>query len=285
MALGVAALVVAAGGTAVAVHGKPALLGRHNAATRATTLHFAGGTPLRLTSKSNRPSLTVGRDTTQVPSLNVSAIGGLGPAALGPHTLVFATAGSEQFVVPAGIHHMLVTVRGAGAGGDAPAVASDGGAGSGGGQGGYAQAWSPVKPGAKYDVSVGIGGNPASNGGRAIDGGFSSVSLAGGTSEFPDVAATGGSAGAAPQTCPAASVGGAAGAAQGPGASRVAAGVIGITTTPAQAGFTSTCNGTSATFGAGGGDAGFPGSGGSGGSQSTAPTAGQPGLVIIQLFA
>lgn len=78
--ISVIALVFAMSGTAVAATGGDFILGQHNTAASTTSLSDSKGTPLRLSSASTKPPLTVS-NSVQVPKLNASELGGHGASA------------------------------------------------------------------------------------------------------------------------------------------------------------------------------------------------------------
>jgi hypothetical protein len=274
--IAVGALVVAFGGTAVAANGKPGRLGHTNKATRTTTLSDRKGTPLALVAKKGRPPLSVSGNTTEVPGLDASLLGGLASSSYGRHVLVFATAGLVHFTVPAGMHHALVTVVGGGGGGAGSSDDSNGGSG---GQGGIATVWMPVTPGAKWSATVGAGGTGETNNTAGGDG---AASLLRGSTDgqFP-VEALGGGGGAVGADC-LAQIGGAGGHGVGP-TSDYAATVIDIRAVNGAAGVTGS-NGCATLPG---GDEWVAGTGGDGSSISATATYpdGEPGCVVVEFFA
>lgn len=278
--IAVAALAVFAAGTSVAATGDTALLAHRNVARKPTVVKDTKGTPLRLKSKAGDPPLTVSKNTTEVPGLNVAALGGIAATGYGPHTSVFSTAGSNSFEVPAGIHHIVMTVRGGGGGGDGPAGGSSP-AGSGGGQGGYAEAVVTVKPRMRFTVRVGRGGAAGINGDAAQDGTDSAVLPVNGTTKDTVVAASGGAGAGAGATCPSTSAGGLGGSPTGPAVSQQP-GAIGVIGNDGSAGGDSTCAGGVASAGGSGGPFNFAGSGGQGGSSITSATRGRDGVVTVQ---
>jgi hypothetical protein len=78
--ISVIALVFAMSGTAVAATGGDFILGKSNTATSTTSLSDTKGTALSLSSASTKPPLTVS-NSVQVPNLDASELGGLGPSA------------------------------------------------------------------------------------------------------------------------------------------------------------------------------------------------------------
>ncbi len=113
-----------------------------------------------------------------------------------PAITVFDAAGTNQFVIPAGISRIMVEVWGGGGGGGS---AGSGAHGAGGGAGGYGKGVFSVSPGAGYTVVIGAGGVAATAGGMTSfgnlisatggAGGSNSLSFgiggAGGTSSAP----------------------------------------------------------------------------------------------------
>ena len=75
IAMGGMAAIVLVGGTAEAATGGSFLLGRSNTAGATTTLTNSAGTALRLNSPAGRAPLSVS-NTTQIPGLNASYVGG-----------------------------------------------------------------------------------------------------------------------------------------------------------------------------------------------------------------
>jgi hypothetical protein len=78
--ISVIALLFAMSGTAVAATGGDFILGKSNTAASITSLSNAKGTALSLSAASTKPPLTVS-NSVQVPNLNASELGGLGPSA------------------------------------------------------------------------------------------------------------------------------------------------------------------------------------------------------------
>lgn len=106
----------------------------------------------------------------------IYSVGGVGSGTT--NTSTYNTAGSSNYVVPAGVTKITVKAWGAGGGGGAGNGKS--GSGGAGGGGGFAQAVLNVTPGNTLTVTVGSGGSKASgnsNGGNG--GGFSAVQLSG----------------------------------------------------------------------------------------------------------
>jgi hypothetical protein len=68
----------------------------------------------------------------------------------------FTEPGTYEFVVPAGITHLMLEMWGAGGGGGAGNVAGSGGGG--GGSGAYTRTVLTVTPGAVYSITIGAGG-------------------------------------------------------------------------------------------------------------------------------
>jgi N-acetylneuraminic acid mutarotase len=86
-------------------------------------------------------------------------VGGIHPEG---GSATFTTAGTDTFVVPAGITSITVKAWGAGGGGGGAGGRSDGGAGGGGG---YATSTISVSPGDTLTISVGGGGSGGTGGG------------------------------------------------------------------------------------------------------------------------
>lgn len=101
----------------------------------------------------------------------------------------YTTAGTNTWVVPAGVTRVYVEVQGGGGGGGG--AASSGGSGGGGSGGGYAEGWVDVTPGQSITVIVGAGGT-AGTGSPSVNGGAGGSSSFGSTSP---VSATGGGGG------------------------------------------------------------------------------------------
>lgn len=180
--------------------------------------------------------------------------------------IMYNTAGSSTFTVPAGVTSITVEAWGAGGGGGN----GSGGSGSGGagGGGGFAQADIAVTPGESLTLNIGSGGmkaSAASDGGYG--GGFSAV-LRGGTYL---VQAGGGGGGGGTQGTGAGGIGGAGG-----GANAIAGTAGGGTTGGGGGGLGSGTAGAAGTAGTSGiaGNSGAANQGGdAGGSGTTCTTA------------
>jgi len=88
---------------------------------------------------------------------------------------IFRQPGITNFVVPAGVHQLLVEVWGAGGGGANTNSAGYYG-GPGGGGGGYAKGFLPVIPGTTNAIVIGMGGFAATGFGHGLKGEDSTVS-------------------------------------------------------------------------------------------------------------
>jgi hypothetical protein len=166
------ALVVALSGTAVAAgrtSGGAIRLGHRNSATKPTTFADKRGTALAVVAKHGKPPISVHGDTTEVPSLNASLLGGLTASTLAPQDLEITAPGTTTFTVPKGFTQMFVVLIGAGGGGGQGDPNEE--VGSGGGAGGHLIVWMPVTSGSKWQVSVGQGSAGASAGHPATVGG------------------------------------------------------------------------------------------------------------------
>lgn len=105
-----------------------------------------------------------------------------------PGTQTFQVAGNYQFIVPAYVTSLAVTVVGGGGSGAYSGGGTGGIAGGGGGGGGYAYKTISVTPGATISLTVGVGGYTANY--------FGFQGVAGGTSSFGSYfSATGGAGG------------------------------------------------------------------------------------------
>jgi hypothetical protein len=194
----------------------------------------------------------------------------------GPGESVFVSAGTAAYTVPAGVTHLIISLRGGGGGGGS----SNGGlAGGGGGAGGTGRALVSVTPGEQLQATVGGGGSGGSSQGGGGVAGASSVATVG-ASPVTLVKGTGGAGGNPPADT---SSGGVAGVFTTNG------NLLDIASGAGQNSSGPNCGvGQNGIGGAGGGGAGAAGSGGAGASGSctigagSAPgSSGSSGLVEI----
>jgi hypothetical protein len=282
------AVLVALSGTAVAANGGAIGLGQRNVASKPTTLTDKRGTPLALVAKHGKPPLSVSGNSTQVPSLNASLLGGLSAASLQPQDKAFTKPGDATFTVPRGFHHMLVLGLGGGGGGGFGLAG--GGTGSGGSEGGQILVWTPIAPGSVWTVTVGSGGGPGSAQDLdPLDGRATMVRSPSGASLLY---VTGGDAGQNGSTCSAGDTadvpGGDGGQIYGPDSPLAAAGAVVLQGSVGLPGAgTATLCGQSGDGGVGGADS-LAGGGGDGGGTGTGTgnqefgLSGRDGLVIVE---
>lgn len=199
---------------------------------------------------------TGGSGTVAAWTVSVSA----GPAGVSPDRIVVLASGTS-WTCPAGISKAVITVVGGcgGAGGMVTPSSYRSGAGGAGGGGGAAKSVISLSSGTAYSYAIGAGGTAGENGASPTDGGT------GGTSTWGTLLATGGVGGASSPTSW--TLGGAGGSAYG-GQLNVAGG-----------------NGQSGDATARAFCSGMSGFGLSkGGVSGNTPTAGDAGLIILELY-
>jgi hypothetical protein len=268
-------------GTADAAGGGGLAIGHVTKETKTSTLANTGkGPALALkTKKSSTAPLSVS-NSTQVPKLNTSLVGGRSAASLGP--VIFSKSGT--LTIPAGVTHVIILAVAGGGGGGLPDNLNTH-AGNGGGQGGNGTFVVPVKAGQHYSVVLGKGGTPATSATtEGTAGGDTYIAPAGKSESQALVMAAGGSAPTLVTSLDCGgtdnSRGGAGGDAEVPAGSPA----IDVVQTFGQDGGQGACVGGQGGTGGGGTGGNVAGQGGSGGpsSGSGAVTGGQAGYVMVE---
>jgi len=290
-----AALIIAVGatGTAVAATGGTFILGKSNSASSLTTLSNSKGTALSLKAPSGSPALAVSnakkiarlnadlldnldstkfqRDVTQSCAgvLGIQSIANGGTVGCSaPTSRLFTTPGSYAYLVPAGVHKLMLWMQGAGGGGGGGGTATGGG---GGGSGSLTEYVIDVTPGESLQVNVGAGGTGGAAGQAA--GSPTGTDIVRGIT-FVAGGGNGNSAGAGTNACGAdPNNGGAAPPVQ----ASTATGVLTLGGVDGVNGSTGICSAQGI-----GGHKGFAGGGGDGGGLGAAGQDGKDGYVLIQ---
>jgi len=270
IALAAGAVVLVATGTADAASGGWHLGGTSTEHHVSTLSNKGKGPALSLKVKSSKTAPLKVSNSTEIPKLNSGLVGGFAGTSLAP--VVLRSSGS--FKVPAGVHDMLLEVYGAGGGGGGSDT-SNSAPGGGGAAGGGVTAVVEVSPGQTYDTVVGAAGSAGTADHDGIEGGYSSVMLAGSVDRV--AVSPGGAGGFDGELCGESII-------QQvvlPGRAGVPPGSIGLQSYAGDLGARpSTC--TSNTRGGVGAGQGIVGAGGQGAGDGGAAVTGQPGLVVIE---